>query len=274
MTPPRAGAETRREMPDPRIEVRHCHGLEEFEACVEVQKRVWDAADIDVVPLPLFVVAAETGGQVLGAFAEALRGRELVGFTMAIAGARERKAFLHSHMTAVLEGYRDQGVGRRLKLFQRQDALARGIDLVEWTFDPLELKNAYFNFMRLGALARRFIPNCYGITTSPLHGSLPTDRLLAEWQLSSPRVVQILGEARSGEGPYSPAAPVPNQEIVRIHVPAGIAYMRQYDPTSAAQEQRRIREEFQDYFHRGFTATGIEITPKGGDYLLEPCVEL
>src|ERR1700689_114357 len=95
-------------------------------------------------------------------------------------------------MTAVLQNYRDRGIGRRLKLFQREDALQRGIHLVEWTFDPLEVKNAYLNFMRLGAIARRYLPNCYGVTTSPLHGGMPTDRLIAEWWLDSPRVTNLL----------------------------------------------------------------------------------
>ena len=143
------------------IVIRDCHGLSEFEACVQVERAAWKSADIDVVPLPLFVVAAETGGQVLGAF----RGRELVGFTMALAGWRNRRPFLHSHMTAVLEPYRDQGIGRRLKLFQREEALARGIALIEWTFDPLVAKNAYFNIMLLGAIARRYVPNAYGVTS-------------------------------------------------------------------------------------------------------------
>jgi len=147
------------------ILIRHCHGIKEFESCVGVERAVWKSADLDVVPVPLFVVAAETCGQVLGAF----HGSDLVGFTMAIAGVRRGKPFLHSHMNAVLDRYRDHGIGRKLKLFQREDALARGIDLIEWTFDPLIMKNAYLNFMRLGAVARRYIPNAYGITTSPLH---------------------------------------------------------------------------------------------------------
>ena len=91
-------------------------------------------------------------------------------------------------MTAVLEGFRDRGVGRQLKLFQRQDALRRGIELIEWTFDPLEMRNAHFNLMRLGAVARRYIPDYYGVTESPLHGGLPTDRLVAEWWVASERV--------------------------------------------------------------------------------------
>src|SRR5262245_66388141 len=104
----------------------------------------------------------------------------MAGFTLALAGLREGKPLLHSHLTAVLEEYRNLGIGRRLKLFQRQDALGRGIELVEWTFDPLEIKNAYFNLVRLGAIARRFLPNCYGITPSPWTGCLPHHRPNAE----------------------------------------------------------------------------------------------
>src|SRR6202163_3556858 len=155
------------------ITIRPCHGIEEFEACLRLERAVWKSLDIDVVPIPLFVVASETGGQVLGAF----HGSDLVGFTLAIAGWRNRQPFLHSHMTAVSDAYRDRGIGRQLKLFQRTDALAHGISLMEWTFDPLITKNAYFNFMRLGAIARRYVPNAYGITTSPLHSALPTDQI-------------------------------------------------------------------------------------------------
>src|SRR5260370_5043440 len=151
------------------IAVRSCSGTSEFATCIEIERAVWGSADLDIVPLPLFVVAVETGGQVLGAFA----GDRMIGFTLAIAGVHGRKPFLHSHMTAVLRPYRNQGAGRKLKSFQRQEALERGIDLVEWTFGPLEIRKAYFNF-RLGAILRPVIPNMYGPTTRPLHGRLPT----------------------------------------------------------------------------------------------------
>ncbi len=244
--------------PGTEVMIRHCQGLSEFQACLEVQRQVWGAADIDV-PLPLFVVAAETGGQVLGAFA----GAKLVGFTLALAGIHGGKPFLHSHMTAVLEEHRDRGIGRRLKLFQREDALGRGIELVEWTFDPLEMKNAYFNLVRLGAIARRFLPNCYGVTTSPLHAGLPTDRLMAEWWLRSARVEGIL----SGAGPGPTRKDKPGQ---RIHVPAEIGEIKQKDPARAARMQAHMGEQFEGWFARGYAATGMEITPAGGDYLLEP----
>ncbi len=246
------------------IEVRHCHELAELETCIEVQKLVWASADIDVVPLPLFVVAAETGGQVLGAFTGFQPPLEMVGFTMALAGVREGKPFLHSHMTAVLEGYRDRHIGRRLKLFQRQDALDRGIDLVEWTFDPLELKNAYFNLVRLGAIVRRYLPNCYGITTSPLHGGLPTDRLMAEWWLRSPRVEKILAGSCESRAPRGG-----NEGRVKIYVPASVAEIRHENRAKAQRMQTEIREQFQHWFARGYAATWIEPAQDGANYLLE-----
>jgi len=239
------------------ISFRHCHGIEEFEACVRLEREVWKSADIDIVPIPLFVVAAETGGQVLGAF----HGNDLIGFTMAIAGWRNRKPFLHSHMTAVSAAHRDRGIGRQLKLFQRADALARGISLIEWTFDPLVTKNAYFNFMRLGAIARRYVPNAYGITTSPLHGTLPTDRLVAEWHLRSPRVLRVL----AGKRP----TPAFAKKAVRISIPAEMEDLKTTNPAKAAQMQSEIHAQFTHLFAKKYAATAVASTPAGADYILE-----
>jgi predicted GNAT superfamily acetyltransferase len=240
------------------IVVRPCHGILEFEACVKVERAVWQSSDIDVVPIPLFVVASETGGQVLGAF----HGPDLVGFTLAIVGWRARKPFLHSHMTAVLDGYRDRGVGRQLKLNQREDALARGIALIEWTFDPLVTKNAYFNFMRLGAIARRYLPNAYGITTSPLHGSLPTDRLVAEWHLKSSRVLRTLAGKKQ--------AALPSKKAVRISIPANLEELRSSHPSRALELQSAVRSVFLKWFRKGYAATAVVPGKDGMDYILDP----
>ena len=240
------------------IVVRPCNGMEEFEACIQVERAVWKSSDVDIIPIPLFVVASETGGQVLGAF----HGTDLVGFTLAIAGWRTPQPFLHSHMTAVLEAHRDCGVGRRLKLFQRKDALARGITLVEWTFDPLVTKNAYFNFMRLGAIARRYLPNAYGVTTSPLHGALPTDRLVAEWHLRSPRVVGVLA-GKQWIGPIS-------KKAVRITVPPEIDALRSSNPALARELQSGLRAKFQNWLNKGYAVTAVLPSEGGMDYILEP----
>jgi predicted GNAT superfamily acetyltransferase len=240
------------------ILIRPCHGIEEFEACVEVERKIWKSADVDVVPIPLFVVAAETGGQVIGAFHD----KELIGFTLAIAGWRDRKPFLHSHMTAVLSAYWDRGIGRRLKRFQRDDALARGIRLIEWTFDPLITKNAYFNFLRLGAIARRYLPNAYGITTSPLHAGLPTDRVVAEWHLRSSRVLRVLAGKR--------ATPAFSKRAVRIPIPSSLEDLKGTDVAAAAKIQSQLRAQFLHWFGKGYAATAVAPGKAGVDYILEP----
>ena len=258
------------------VTIRPCHGLAEFEACYKLQRTVWGNSDIDV-PTPIFVVAAETGGQVIGAWpSEDTSPEKMVGFVMAIAGWRASRPFLHSHMAAVLENYRDRGIGRALKLAQRADALDRGIDLVEWTFDPLEVKNAYFNFMRLGAIARRYLPNVYGITTSPLHGGLPTDRLVAEWWLRSPRVLQIVEETgaplpdavKSAENLLRHAQLIENN--TSILVPGELARLKTQSAEEARRMQSGIREQFQKWFALGYVATRIEVNPEGARYTLEP----
>ncbi len=246
------------------ISVRHCHAIEEFKVCFDLQQATWGKSDIDI-PVPMFAVAAETGGQVLGAF----DGDGMVGFTLAIAGWRDGRAFLHSHMTAVLEDYRDRGIGRRLKLFQRDDALARGIQLVEWTFDPLEVKNAYFNLMRLGAISRRYLPNVYGITSSPLHGGIPTDRLVAEWWLASPRVEAILTSRA-----IAPDQAAPQQTRAQILVPADLPEPRQSDLAKSLAIQSKIRDQFQLWLANGFAATGVETGADGARYILEPWKDL
>jgi predicted GNAT superfamily acetyltransferase len=246
--------------PGDAVTIRHCQGIKEFEDCIRVERETWKSSDIDVVPLPLFVVASETGGQVLGAFC----GSELVGFTLAIAGWRGTKPFLHSHMTAVLDAYQNHHIGRRLKLFQRKEALASGIRLVEWTFDPLVTRNAYFNLARLGAVARRYLPNAYGITTSPLHGPLPTDRLVAEWHLASPRVRRIVA------GRHSKIS----SRAARIEIPSDADELRHTDPAEALKVLSRVRIEFADWFERGYAATAVQPRKGGIAYILEPWSKL
>jgi len=238
-------------------EVRLCHGLDELNACVALQKEVWDFSDYDLIPLRLFVVAEKIGGQVIGAF----DGSEMVGFAMSIPGARGGKAYLHSHMLAVRESYRNAGVGRRLKLFQREDALSRGFDLIEWTFDPLEIKNAWLNIERLGAIARRYNLNQYGISSSPLQGGLPTDRLVAEWWLRSGRVKNLL----------QTGAHLPLKPELTVAVPAEI-YTWKAAPQhrhKAEQVQARNRDLFVDAFSRGLSVLGYERDAIGnGTFLL------
>jgi predicted GNAT superfamily acetyltransferase len=237
-------------MSDPVVTIRLCHSVEEFEQMVDLEVRVWGFAERDVVPSQMYVVAAKIGGQVLGAFV----GGTMAGFALAYPAVRDAKPYLHSHMAAVLPQFRDLGIGRQLKLAQRADALARGMPLIEWTFDPLQTKNAHFNICRLGAVSRRYLANIYGSTSSPLHAGLPTDRLLAEWHLDSPRVVGAL------TGKALPRAP--QTEHVRIAVDDA-------SPEIVAQVQAKTREQFQKLFAAGYTVTGFERDPGGGSYILE-----
>jgi predicted GNAT superfamily acetyltransferase len=237
------------------IAIRKCRELKEFQTCVQLQRDIWGEADLDLEPVTTFVLASMTGGQVLGAF----HGATMVGFTMSVVGLRQGVAYLHSHQTGVSTAYRDRGVGRMLKLFQRDDALARGIRLVEWTFDPLELKNAHFNLNRLGAICRRYLPNLYGVTTSPLHRGLETDRLVAEWQLDSPRVIAAIQN-------LAPSALAPKT----IEVPAELEIWKQQDAKRTQEVQTRVREEFTQWFDRGYAAIGVRSEARGTAYLLAP----
>lgn len=237
------------------ITVRKCEALEDFYACVALQREIWQEEDLEVEPATMFVVAAHTGGQVLGAFA----GDSMVGYTLAVAGLRNGAAYLHSHMTGVQARHRDRGVGRMLKVFQRDEALSRDIRLIEWTFDPLEMRNAHFNLNRLGAICRRFLPNLYGLTTSPLHRGSTTDRLVAEWYLDSPRVMAALNDEL-------PAAPC----CASIEIPVLPDEWKAIDPPRVQAIQAAIREQFLEGFAKGYAAIAVAKTAAGSAYQLAP----
>jgi predicted GNAT superfamily acetyltransferase len=261
------------------IQIRKCTTLPDFRRCVEIQRAVWGESDLETEPYVTFVVANQTGGQVLGAF----DGTTMVGFTMAIVGLRNNIPYLHSHMTGVLPDYRDRKIGRALKLFQREEALSRNIRRIEWTFDPLETRNAHFNFNRLGAIARHYIPNFYGVTTSPLHRGLPTDRLLAEWHLDSPRAIAAINNQ-----PLDPPDNPDTAAIIRIPIPpvapascrpaqsksSSSPVLSDSAPDSSesplAPLQSRIRSEFLHWFSKNYAATSVHFTPTSADYLLHP----
>lgn len=187
------------------IDIRACTSFEELDACVDIQEQVWGYDERDIIPRRLFVVAQRIGGQVFGAFTRTEQTPDtLIAFAMALPGVRGQTPFLHSHMLAVLPPWRNAGIGRRLKLAQRDDALARGFKLMEWTFDPLEIKNAFLNIHRLGAIVRSYTPNFYGPLHSGLQAGLQSDRLHAEWWLDSPHVERTL----SGHTALAPDAVV------------------------------------------------------------------
>src|SRR5229473_2996363 len=244
-----------------KVTIRKCEALEEMQACSALQKEVWKFEDADLIPVRMFVVASKIGGQVIGAFVETHGANELIGFAVAIPGMRNGHCYLHSHMLAVRQRYRNGGLGRRMKLHQREDALARGFELMEWTFDPLEIKNAYLNIEKLGAIARRYNVNQYGITSSPLQGGLPTDRLVAEWWMKSRRVTAVLNGGRRPD--FEPRA--------SIAVPAQIYDWKAAPETrvKAQHVQERNREQFLHGFSGGLAVLGYERDAQGnGAFLL------
>jgi predicted GNAT superfamily acetyltransferase len=238
------------------VVIRKCQSLEEFHRCVALQREIWQEADLEIEPVTAFVVAANTGGQVLGAF----DGDRLAGFTLAVVGIRDGLPYLHSHMTGIHADYRDRGMGRMLKLFQRDEALSRSIRLICWTFDPLEFRNAYFNLNRLGAICRTYLPNFYGVTSSPLHRGLATDRLLAEWHLDSPRVMAITAGA---------AVPIPEPNAV-IAIPPALSPASGSSSNELLATQSRLRNDFTKYFQRNYAAIAVTREPATRAYVLYP----
>jgi predicted GNAT superfamily acetyltransferase len=220
------------------MNVRALSGHAEFAEAVRLQKVIWGFPDLELLPVRFFVVASRIGGQTLGAF----DGGRMAGFLLAIPGIKKDRGipYLHSHMLGVLSDYRDAGVGRLLKSAQREDALARGFPLIEWSFDPFESKNAYFNLEVLAAIVRTYVPNMYGVSASPLHGELPTDRCIAEWWIA--------------ESPFK--APV----AARVPLPA----------EKTRESQEALGRELQRHFADGLAMTGFERSGDSGTYLLSP----
>ena len=220
------------------MNIRALSGHAEFAEAVRLQKVIWGFPDLELLPVRFFVVASRVGGQTLGAF----DGSRMAGFLLAIPGIKEDNApYLHSHMLGVLSDYRNAGVGRMLKSAQREDALARGIPLIEWSFDPFEAKNAYFNLELLGAIVRTYVPDMYGVSTSALHGDLPTDRCIAEWRIA--------------ETPRARAS-----IAARVSLP----------PRKTRESQEALARELQRHFAEGLAVTGFERSGDTGTYLLSP----
>jgi predicted GNAT superfamily acetyltransferase len=252
------------------IVIRSCEGFDEMEACVQLQIETWGYDESDIIPRKSFLVAQKIGGQVIGAFDTEMPGagergtpESMVGFAFSLPGVKsavkngtgEPKAYLHSHMLAVKDGYRNRGLGAQIKLKQRDEALSRGIRHMEWTFDPLEIKNAFLNIHKLGAIVRGYLVDFYGISSSRLQGGLPTDRLMAEWQLDSPRVKAVLGNQRGGHCIVKE----------RITVPAAIYEWKASDAgrEKALAVQLENRRKFQQAFLSGLAVLGFTRDAQG-----------
>jgi predicted GNAT superfamily acetyltransferase len=228
------------------ISIRPLRDQFELDAVVALQQAVWGYTDLDVDSRAILTVASRFSGQVLGAFLE----RRMIGFSLAFATLPFGR--LHSHKVGILPEYQNQGIGRKLKLAQREDALARNVSTIQWTFDPLQSRNAHLNLVRLGGIARTYIQNLYGVTTSPLHGGLPTDRLLIEWELESDRVRKILG----GE------VPPQSDQVYKLRLPPP-------GERKSPETQARLRSELIARFAENYVLTGFREQGDEQIYVLE-----
>jgi predicted GNAT superfamily acetyltransferase len=227
--------------------IRPVTELGELEKCVQLQREAWGLADIEVIPVRMFITQNRVGGLVLGAF----ENETLVGFLNAMPAVRDGKPYWYSQMLAVKNIYRNRGIGSDLKLAQRDHARSRGIHLIEWTFDPLESKNAYLNIAKLGVIVRRYYVNLYGATASQMQQGLESDRLIAEWWVDKPRV-HIEGEIR------------------RVSIPADIQGLKRQNVTSAQDVQLRVREQFLKNFQNDYFVAGFERKDEQSEYLFIP----
>ena len=224
--------------------IRPVTDLAELEKCVQLQREAWGLADIEVIPTRMLVTQNRVGGLVLGAF----DGGRMVGFLNAMPGIRDGVPYWYSQMLAVAQDYRNRGIGSALKLAQRDHAQQRGVHLIEWTFDPLESKNAYLNVVKLGVIVRRYYVNLYGATASQVQQGLESDRVIAEWWIDKPRV-RVEGDIR------------------RIAIPSDIQALKKQNLKSAQDMQVRVREEFLRNFQDDYFVAGFQRSDQWSEYL-------
>jgi predicted GNAT superfamily acetyltransferase len=260
--------------------------LDEYEACAAFQEEIWGVGFTERVSAAILHVANRIGGLAAGAFGE---DGVLHGFVFGLTGLEEGELVHWSDMLAVRSGLRDRGLGTRLKHYQREVLLARGVRRMRWTFDPLQSRNAFVNFAKLGITTGEYVRNMYGETGSPLHRGVGTDRLVALWEMDSDRVKERV----SGEGAYPgpsdlsdlPAAlsactgmghPGPGELVLdlgepalTLAIPADIHEIIVDDTDLAVRWREATRDAFLHYFSRGYQATELVPTGRVSLYLLE-----
>lgn len=246
-------------------EIRHLENIGEYEQCISLQRETWGEDFSDVVPGSILKVSQKIGGLLAGAF----DGDRMIGFVYSLMG-QQRDQFVHwSHMLAVSDGARGQGLGRRLKLFQRTELLKRGVKTVFWTYDPLVARNAHLNINKLGATIAGYVPNMYGASTgSPLHVGGETDRCIARWDLDSARVKWAVDSEMAadrstavGESPLLGLPDIgetvedlelPETHSVRIAIPCDPLSLGRQDPRKLAVWRQVVRKAFLNYLERGY----------------------
>jgi predicted GNAT superfamily acetyltransferase len=238
---------------DDGIVIRECTTIDEFDTCVRLQREVFHMPDLELSPRRHLIVSRLAGGWILGAFASA--SGELVGFVHHLVAVREEEIIGYSHMMAVSAEYQNRGLGARLKWAQRARALEEGRNFIRWTFEPMQARNAHFNLNRLGVVIRSYGVNFYGwdagteATASGKQFNIDSDRLIAQWELRTPRVEQC---AR-GERPQADSAPVATVEI-----PPDWNTLRREEGLTAQSELLRVRSEFQTHLAAGLVCAGFE----------------
>ena len=239
--------------------IRLCRTVDDLGGCVTLQRQIWGYADVEAYPLRLFVTMIHIGGHVLGAFAAR---NEMVGFVASLPAWRGGRRYFHSLSLGVAPAYQNQGIGRALKLEQREQAFHAGVKWIEWTFDPMQAKNAFFNIERLGAVARRYLPDHYGHLQSRLQQGRPSDRLVAEWWLKSPRARRAV----AGKPPRQTRA----GPVAEVSIPADFAALAKAEPERARELQAAVGQRLRDCFKRKLVVTGFAIEGDRGRYRLEP----
>jgi predicted GNAT superfamily acetyltransferase len=260
-------------------QVNRLESIEQFRQCEDLQARVWGPEDVVRVPALVMATAQVNGGFVFGAFAQ----RQLVGFVLAFPGLTETGRVKQcSILMAVDPAYQNLGVGYRLKLAQREATLAQGIDLVTWTFDPLASANAHLNLHKLGCVASRYLINVYGTAERGLNAGLPTDRLLVEWWLREPAVIDRLAGIPVEPPPATPFVsrvaldPLTGLPVLHgadldrseprllVETPESIRAIKFANMELAHGWRHGLREIFQRYFARGYRVAGFHRLPYEG----------
>jgi chorismate synthase len=259
--------------------IRPLASHEERRACVALQEATWGDGFVDRVPASILMIAEKTGGVASGAF----DGDRLIGFVFGISGFLDGRRVHWSDMLAVLPEYRDQGIGYRLKLHQRDRLLAHDVEVMYWTFDPLVARNAYLNLRRLGAVVRRYERDLYGRSNSPLHQGIGTDRLVPEWWLASERVETSLAGRRpppdsrprlllnppaSTDRPGEQIA-VPDGPAVEIAIPTDIVTVKDTDIDLARAWRANVRAAFEAALDAGYQAVDLVRGDDTVRYVLE-----
>jgi len=241
------------ETANPEYVIRECATFEDFTACLNLQREVWQFVDLDITPMRSFIITRHSGGMTYGAFDN--KGR-LLGFAHALAAFDENlKPYYYSHMLAVEPSLQSAGIGAKLKLAQRDHALRTGIPFIKWTFDPLQSRNAHLNLNKLGGVIRDYKVNYYGnASTSALHRGLDTDRVFVEWWVRSRRVADAQNGIRRTDAPEA-----------FIEVPRDIESVKKRSLDEALRWQLQIRAEFQTLLGEGLYCAGLEADPGGGN---------